>query len=458
MLGKCDAFYLDNDVLTGAQNNPTTLKLKDKENRPSSVKVSLKYIPVKMQLDPSESINNMGTLRVDVLDAQDLPSADSNGKSDPYCKFELNGEDVYKTKVQKKTLHPAWNEFFEVPVPSRTAAKFKVTVWDYDFADKPDFLGAADINLEQLDPFRPGETRLILDGKSGSVRLRLLFRPSYVTRTRQGTSTFSGTFAAPGRIVTGVAGAPIKAAGAVGHGVGRGASFLKRGLFSRKDDDSDGPSSSVTEIPTIVESGDSPPGPTPGLGLKRATGFSTSDGSDQDTRPGTSNGSALGHSRTKSNGAASVHSMNPGAPGSGTASFTIVSATNFPPSTDLYIVINQLTPKPKVVGKTKHHKDATGFFRYNETFKTTCTPDTQFKIEAKGEHTLRSDDDLGETLYFVDESGSGADKEIKIGSGTVVIRSNFVPSASSLEPDSPKPIRRSFMGKRESRSREGTPS
>jgi Ca2+-dependent lipid-binding protein len=77
-----------------------------------------------MQLDPSESINNMGRLRVDVLDATDLPAADRNGYSDPYCKFELNGKDIFKTQKQKKTLHPAWNEFFEVDVPSRVAADF----------------------------------------------------------------------------------------------------------------------------------------------------------------------------------------------------------------------------------------------------------------------------------------------------------------------------------------------
>lgn len=77
-----------------------------------------------MQLDPSESINNMGKLRVDVLDASDLPAADRNGYSDPYCKFELNGREIFKTKTQKKTLHPAWNEFFEVDVASRVAADF----------------------------------------------------------------------------------------------------------------------------------------------------------------------------------------------------------------------------------------------------------------------------------------------------------------------------------------------
>ncbi|KAK6843007.1 C2 domain-containing protein [Apiospora arundinis] len=226
------------DTLKQCLNNPTVLKFKDGENGATWVKVSLKYIPVQMELDPSESINNMGNLRVDVLDAAGLPAADSNGKSDPYARFELNGQDVYKTKTIKKTLDPVWNEFFEIAVPSRTAAKFHVNVYDYDFADKPDFLGGADINLEQLDPFKAKEMKLLLDGKSGSIRIRLLFRPDYVTRTRMGTGTFSGTFGAPGRIVTGVAGAPIKGgvavAGVVGHGVGKGASFLRRGFRGRR--------------------------------------------------------------------------------------------------------------------------------------------------------------------------------------------------------------------------------
>ncbi len=131
-----------------------------------------------MSLDPSESINNMGDLRVDVLDASDLPSADRNGYSDPYCKFDLNGKDVFKTKVQKKTLHPEWNEFFEVPITSRTAAKFVCTVYDWDFGEKADFLGAAEIPLDLLTPFSAEVIKLRLDGKSGEVRLRLLFKPS----------------------------------------------------------------------------------------------------------------------------------------------------------------------------------------------------------------------------------------------------------------------------------------
>ncbi|KAI5927713.1 tricalbin-1 [Camillea tinctor] len=451
------------DTLKQCLNNPTVLKLKDEENRTAAVRVSLKYIPVQMRLDPSESINNMGNLRVDVLDAADLPAADSNGKSDPYAKFELNGQEVFKTKTQKKTLNPSWNEFFEVPVPSRTAAKFSVKVYDYDFADKPDFLGGADINLEQLDPFRAQEVKLMLDGKSGTVRLRLLFRPDYVTRARLGTGTFSGTFG-PGRIVTGVVGAPVKGgaavAGVVGHGVGKGASFIKRGFRSKKDDEGNGSTLTPTssDIPSIVTNSADAPGPSPGMGLKRSTGLAVdSESPPPSIPPSTPNGNARNHNRSPSMGAVSVHSMAPGGPGSGTATFTVVSASGYPPSADVYVMIRQLTPKEKTIGKTKHH-ESPGVIRFDETFKQTCTPDTQFRVEVKGHHTFGSDDDLGEALYFVDETGGG-EKEIKVGAGTVTLKSNFV-ETNSESPKASTGIRRSFLSKKDARlpSRDGTPT
>jgi Ca2+-dependent lipid-binding protein len=207
------------DTLKRGLYSSTELTLRDSQGRESKITVSFRWIPIDMHLDPSESFNNSGNLRVDVLDAADLPSADRNGFSDPYCKFNLNGQEVFKSKVQKKTLHPAWNEFFEVPVRSRTAAKFEVVVWDWDMADKPDLLGTSPIDLKPLEPFQQKEIRLPLDGKSGTIRLRLLFKPDYVLRSRQGSSTFSGTFAQPGKVM----GAPVK-------GVGKGAAFVGGGV------------------------------------------------------------------------------------------------------------------------------------------------------------------------------------------------------------------------------------
>ncbi|KAL2155163.1 hypothetical protein VTH82DRAFT_3839 [Thermothelomyces myriococcoides] len=435
------------DTLKQCLNNPTVLKMRNEDGETYSLKVSLKYVPVKMQLDPSESINNMGNLRVDVLDAHDLPAADSNGKSDPFVRFELNGQEVFKSKTQKKTLNPTWGESFNVSVPSRTAAKFRAAVWDWDFADKPDYLGGVDINLAQLEPFRAQEFRYPLDGKSGVLRIRMLFTPDYVTRTRQGTSTLAGTFAVPTRIVTGVAGVPLKGgaavAGAVGHGVGKGASFLLRGLRGKKDDDSSSSSSSSesdrnsADVPQIV----------------------TDEGADEATDGATANGSVSSahHGRTRSVGASSVHSaIVPGA-ASGTASFTVISASGFPPSADVYVVITQMRDgKSKQVGKTKHRKSSSGTVKFDETFRIQCTPDSHFKVEAKEHHTFGSDDPLGEALFFVDDSNTGMEKTVSVGSGTVVIKSSFTPSEDSssgkLVPDSPKStrsgVRRSILSKR----------
>lgn len=424
------------------------LKLRDDDGRVSSVKVSLKYVPIKMQLDPCESINNMGTLRVDVLDAQDLQAADRNGKSDPFCRFELNGQEVFKSKVQKKTLNPVWNEYFEVAVPSRIAADFSISVWDWDLATQPDPLGTAEVSLAELEPFRPMETRVLLDAKSGSVRLRMIFRPSYVTRTRQGTSTF----AAPTRIVTGVAGAPIKAVGAVGHGVGKGTSFIRRGFRSKTNETSSSPAPSIPEVPTIQTNGHD----APTMGPKRASGVATTEG-DNELRPSTAGNGSAGHSRSRSIGQASISSAHPGA-GAGTASFSVISASGFPRSADIYVTIVQTSPKPKTVGKTKHHEPSDGVVKFDENFKFVCTPEATFQIQVKEHRTLRSDEDLGEALYFVDDSGSGQAKEVKVKDGTVVIRSSFLPHGEAPT-DSPKSaVRKTFLSKRESRSRETTPN
>ncbi|KAK6614513.1 C2 domain-containing protein [Botrytis cinerea] len=417
-------------------NNPTILKLRDDEGHTSSIKVSLKYIPVKMNLDPSESINNMGKLRVDVLDASDLPSADRNGYSDPYCKFEFNGNSVFKTKVQKKTLHPAWNEFFELDVPSRTAANFICNVMDWDFGDKADFLGKAEINLNLLEPFKPKEMNLVLEGKSGSIRLRLLFRPDYVTRSRQGSSTFSG--------------APIKGVGFAAHGVGKGASFILHGFKSKKKDEDDvnGSISSELDSDAPITNGSG--------GLKRGSAL-----------PGSGNRIMDEPSLF---GASSGHSGMFGSPGAtggpvGIANFTIVSASGFPPSSSVMVYVKSLGAKSKVIHKTDHIKSPNGTVLFNEkkeSFKCTTSADATFQVSVKAHNTFGSDDDLGEGALVVDETGTMQEKQIRCGAGFITVKSNFIMSSTENGSESPKTrsgFGRSLLSKKETgrTSRDITP-
>lgn len=420
--------------------------MKGSDGAVSRVTISLRYVPVKMELDPSESINNMGSLRVDVLDADDLPAADRNGFSDPYCIFNLNDKQVFKTKVQKKTLHPAWNEYFETPVSSRTAANFRVKVMDWDAAGGDDLLGEANINLEIIDPFKPSEVVLRLDGKSGALRLKMLFKPDYVRRSRQGSSTFSGTFAAPGKVI----GAPVKGVGLVGGGVVKGASFLRHGFKSKKG-------SRDMANGTLTSEEEEPATDGVALGLPSNPGPTFERSPSQTPRiPQTPP-----HGRTRSFGAASTASAaggTPPRPSAGTATFNILSASGYSPSAKVQIHVRQMAPK-KDVHKTKGIKSPSGTVQWDsENFKVNCAPDTQFQLIVKNDKTF-GDETLGEALFFVDDSAMGSEKTVNVGSGQVTLKTHFIQAEAGFNErglkDSPRATqRKSFLQK----SRNVTPS
>jgi Ca2+-dependent lipid-binding protein len=421
------------DTLKQALYTPTQITMKDNQGRESKVTVSMRYLPVKMELDPSESFNNSGSLRVEVLDAANLPAADRNGYSDPYCKFNLNGTEVFKTKTIKKTLHPAWNEYFETPIRSRTAAEFKADVYDWDFADKADLLGSAVIDLNGLEPYQAKEVTLNLDGKSGALRLKMLFKPQYMQRSRQGSSTFSGTFNAPGKVI----GAPVKGATFVGGGVARGASFLTKG-FKRTS------SSQHATSPSQDVSG--------GVAEVRDTSMETDGKAATPSTP---------HKRVASFG---QHSQSPAAE-QGTANITIVSASGFKEDTKLEIKVLLDSPRGlKEVLKTKSVKAKTGEATYDESKRVPCSADNQFRIHAYDSHTFGSQD-LGEGTFFVNDQSSGGTQEVKVGPGSVVVQSSFQANdttsnrpGSSMAPDSPAAKNRNLGRLLTKRDRSVTPS
>ena len=425
--------------------------MKGEDGRESRIAMQIKYLPIKMHLDQSESINNMGNLRVEVLDAADLPAADRNGYSDPYCKFLLNGKQVYKTETQKKTLHPAWNEFFETPIPSRTAAEFKVEVYDWDRGEKDDLLGTSVIDLSSIEPFQSQQVDLGLDGKSGTIRLKMVFKPDYVTRAKIGTSTFSGTFAMPGKIV----GAPVKGVGKgavfVGGNMMRAATFARGGFRRRK-----------TEGGTVIEEpADAPPMPN-GSTSNVINSYPPSS-TPRIITPG-SPPTTPQHSRQRSDGEASVLGAGAGrSPGAefGTATISILSAKGFE-GENICVFVKQPAGKGmKQVHKTEKIKSAQEgglhWHEQTESFKVPCTVDTQFAISVKDMHTFGRDVDLGEGTLPL----TLGDQEIGVGNGTVTIRTGFQQSSqmdgasiapSTVSPHSGHRLRpKTWLGGRSSR-------
>lgn len=222
-----------------------TIKITGKGGASTTLSLRTRYFPIDYPLDLSESVLNQGSLRVDVLDAQDLEAADRSGKSDPYAKFYLDGKQIYKTKEVKKTLNPVWNEFFECQIASRSNSKFRIEVYDFDIGPgDDDFLGSNQIDLAKLDPAEPVVLVLNMEGHSGSIRLKVKFTPKYVrTLSAKKTSVFntvSGSIGTPGKMLMDVGGAPVKVVGNVGGaaagvvgGAAGGVTKGVKGLFGR---------------------------------------------------------------------------------------------------------------------------------------------------------------------------------------------------------------------------------
>lgn len=175
-------------LLEHSYGKKAMLKVPDNSN---VIQISTKYLPALItSLPPSDSIGNSGTLTVEILNATNLLSKDSNGKSDPFVKVYLNGSDFYKTKTKKKTIDPEWNETTTVDVDFRVQSilRFKVSDWDFG-VEQDDKIGEYNFALKDIDPFANKmvdyEIPLVADdqGAAGTLFIRLGFKPEYHTLT-----------------------------------------------------------------------------------------------------------------------------------------------------------------------------------------------------------------------------------------------------------------------------------
>ncbi|RXW22896.1 hypothetical protein EST38_g2942 [Candolleomyces aberdarensis] len=224
-----------------------TLNNKDGEGT-TTVKIESRFIPVPVTLEARESVSNQGVIRVELLDAHDLRAADRSGKSDPYAVFSLNGSKVYKSETKKKTLVPEWNETFEATVPSRVAASFEVEIFDWNQIEQAKSLGVGAINLADLEPFQVSEQNVALStskhGPKGHVRVRIVFQPAIIAKTRKNTSTLTTT----GRALTQIGGLPVNAGKGVYHGV---TGVFKRGNKNKGEGLSALPEPTLPAVPAV---------------------------------------------------------------------------------------------------------------------------------------------------------------------------------------------------------------
>ena len=123
-------------------------------------------------------------------------------------------------------------------------------MFDWNQIEQAKSLGNARIDLSTLEPFEATEQDVRLShqkhGEKGYVRVRLLFQPEIIAKSRKNTSTFSTA----GRAMTQIGHLPVGAGKGVLHGV---TGVFRRGTISDSDDEK--PVVAADKVPASLPSG-----------------------------------------------------------------------------------------------------------------------------------------------------------------------------------------------------------
>lgn len=231
------------DECIGELSIPTRQILRNAYSLPQEIKIGAdlvtlraRYVPLLMsELPAADSFENAGNLTIEVVSATGLPSADRNGKLDPYVHLLLdNNKPFFKSKTKKRTLDPVWNETASVEVTLRDGCVLRVQVNDWDMGpEDDDRLGFVKIPLSEIDPNSAKELTLDLESDdgapAGSITVVLRFKASFVVRTANRAKT------------SGLGGGAKALTGVAGSGIGAGKKVLGapikgvKGLFKKSE-------------------------------------------------------------------------------------------------------------------------------------------------------------------------------------------------------------------------------
>lgn len=359
----------------------------------------------------------MGVLQVTVISAHSLCAADKGNKSDPYAKFYLDTqkEHIFKTETIKKTLNPTWNETFECAIASRIDNVFRVEVYDWDQIGNDDPLGTAMIPLASLQPMTSQTIDLPIDGpkgdqgRSGTIKLRLLFKPSFISRTRRGTTARAST------IATGVIGAPIKGVGAGISGLKKTGTILGRvGGLRRSSQSVDTPEILPTRNGAVVVRDGNPDGTTHGAAHASNNIVNVAAPSEQrsDVQAGsfaTLPNSVTSHGRETSNTSLAGSDC--------LLKLKVVSGTNF--ASDKKTLIKIRSKSGQSVGKVEAAKGANPPFNIDFTSPISNPDELEFILYEP--HAFSSDKEIAEALVTVSpDVATGGAQKLEFANGSTL--------------------------------------
>lgn len=445
----CEDSFPTKELLTKFYNKPSVLKLKK-----GQLKIRFEYIPTSTELSPSETMADTGIAKIEILDGENMPSHDRNGKSDPFAELWINGIKAYKTEIIKKTLEPKWNETTTLPIKSRTRTKFDLKVFDFDRTGDNDLIAESNVDLSSLQPNTP-ELLTVQLKPHGSVRLRITFVPEYI-RPKVGSNKAT-PFGALGSLQLGAAGdlasgALGAGAGAIGAGAGlatsaigagagvatgafgagagvatgavsKGGSLFKSVLGQKKHS-----RKSIDQSRASAGAGDTSFNDTQSIRSTR-TGANSSvyqssgangngNATGQYTPPPTP--MSAGHQRTSSTVSSQI-------PHGTTGSLSIRLGSNLGSHAQLRVSIAH-NNKIREIYQTKNVKASNGVIRWDEDVTFNAPPDAKIIFGGVVHHKFAKDQELGNaSIDLFEVIDNPRDMKLEIGTGSIVVGFRYHP-------------------------------
>ncbi|XP_063988122.1 multiple C2 and transmembrane domain-containing protein isoform X1 [Diachasmimorpha longicaudata] len=100
-------------------------------------------------------------LRLHIRRGANLVAMDRCGASDPYVKIKCSGRLLHKSRTVHRELNPIWDESVTLPIED-PFQPLNIKVFDYDWGLQDDFMGAAPLELTQLELGQPQDITLEL--------------------------------------------------------------------------------------------------------------------------------------------------------------------------------------------------------------------------------------------------------------------------------------------------------
>ncbi|KAJ3325865.1 hypothetical protein HDV06_002250 [Boothiomyces sp. JEL0866] len=145
------------------------------------INLGFSFFPVELDVAVNDKYDT-GVLQFDLLSAKNLPAVDSNGFSDPYCIVTLNGNNVHKSKIHKKTLNPVFDERIYIDIYSRMKSTIDLHLKDYNQFTHNVSLGHCRIPLSSIVPDEVINMTVPLDIGQGTVDICFIFQPKEIAK------------------------------------------------------------------------------------------------------------------------------------------------------------------------------------------------------------------------------------------------------------------------------------